>query len=202
MTIIRSNRGFTFIAALLAVVVMGIMLGAAGKSWKTVMKREKEKELLFRGIEIRNALVRWHYPQGPGMHPRSRLNDLKDLLKDPRTPGTTKYLRRLYTDPMTGKEWQELKDPQWGVVGVFSASEEAPLKKANFPKELKEFEGKTKYSDWRFTVQQLPMVPGSAGGVAVPVPVPSGGTTIPGTQGGATVPGTQGQRTIIYPEGP
>jgi type II secretory pathway pseudopilin PulG len=168
MALITSNRGFTYIAALMAVVIMGIMLGAGGQSWKTAMQREKEKELLFRGIEIRNALVRWHYPQGRGGSPRTRLNDLKDLLKDPRTPGTSKYLRRLYKDPITGKDWETLRDPMWGVVGVFSASEAAPLKKGNFPKELKEFEGKTKYSDWQFAVQKLPTVPASSGGTTVP----------------------------------
>ncbi|MCK7509831.1 MAG: hypothetical protein MZV70_41250 [Desulfobacterales bacterium] len=39
------------------------------------------------------------------------LRDLKDLLKDPRTPQTVRYLRRLYNDPMTNKEWQADQRP-------------------------------------------------------------------------------------------
>ena len=46
--ILKKNSGFTYIAALMIVVVMGIMLGAAGQSWTMIMKREKEAELIFR----------------------------------------------------------------------------------------------------------------------------------------------------------
>lgn len=35
-------------------------------------------------------------------------------------------------------------------MGVYSLSEESPLRSANFRLRDREFEGKTKYSDWKF----------------------------------------------------
>ena len=61
------------------VVVMGIMLGAIGQSVRVIMKREREKELIFRGLQYRDAIERW---SKKGNVP---LQDLKDLLKDPRS---------------------------------------------------------------------------------------------------------------------
>lgn len=36
------------------------------------------------------------------------------------------------------------------LKGVHSASDAEPLKKSNFPPEFAQFEGKLRYSDWRF----------------------------------------------------
>lgn len=148
---LTSEQGFTYLAALVMVVIMGIMLAAAGRSWQMVMQREREKELLFRGSQLRQAINRWQTPV-PGQQPPTQLNDLKDLLKDPRSGGTVRYLRRPYLDPMTGKEFVPIKDPQKGIIGVRSASEEQPLKTA-FPEVFKEFKDKTKYSEWEFRYQ-------------------------------------------------
>ncbi len=46
------------------------------------MQREREKELLFRGMQIQDAIGRWHQPQGNvQQHAATPLNDLKDLLR-------------------------------------------------------------------------------------------------------------------------
>ncbi len=131
------------------VVVMGIMLGGVGQYWSTIMKREKEEELLFRGLQYRSAIQRWKKPR-PGGHPPTALRDLQHLLKDPRTPSTVRYIRRLYKDPMTDKDWVAIIEPTGGIIGVASSSNEKPLKSGGFPEEIKEFEGKAKYSDWQF----------------------------------------------------
>lgn len=143
------NRGFTLIGALMVVVISGIMLGMAGQSWKTVMQREREEELLFRGQQIRNAITHWYTPRA-GEHAATPLQSLRDLLEDPRSTGKTRYLRRLYTDPMTGKEWNVIADPAKGIRGVFSTSTAQPFKVAGFPTELKTLEGKKSYQDWKF----------------------------------------------------
>lgn len=144
---LTSSAGFTYLAALMLIMLSGIMLGLAGRTWQQIMQREREEELLFRGKQIHTAIARWNkYP--------TQLNDLKDLLKDPRTAATHKYLRRSYKDPMTGEDWALIKDPIYGIIGVASTSNDAPIKQANFPDEFKDFEGKTKYSDWKFVVQQ------------------------------------------------
>ena len=128
---VMNRNGFTFLTAIFMVMIIGIMLGLTGQSWKTIMKREREKELLFRGSQIKEAIENWNNPKYtvPGVAPRSRvhpLNDLKDLLQDPYTLTPLRYLPhsyaaelddknpkcapdcaklKVYQDPMTGKEW-------------------------------------------------------------------------------------------------
>ena len=149
-----SDAGFTYIAVLIMIVIMGIMMGAVGQSWRTVMKREREEELFFRAGQIRDAIISWN-KQRPGQHVPTPLRDLKDLLKDPRSMAKVRFLRRLYTDPITGKEWTVIKDPTRGIIGVASPSEEEPLRKGGFPDEYADFEGKTKYSEWQFVYKPL-----------------------------------------------
>lgn len=160
MTSSLNCKGFTYLTALLLVMVMGIMLGAVGQSWKTVMQREREEELLFRGMQYRNAITRWYKPR-PGQHQATPLRDLKDLLDDPRSLTTVRYLRRLYNDPFTGKEWNVITDPSKGISGVFSASTEKPMKVGGFPDELSDFAGKESYADWKFIYNSVPKQTGN-----------------------------------------
>jgi Tfp pilus assembly protein PilE len=145
---LTSSAGFTFIAAMFLVVVMGIMLEAASQSWQTIMKREREEELLFRGSQIRSAIERWRKPV-PGRQIMP-IRDLKDLLEDPYSQQKVRYLRRVYKDPITNQDFTVIRDPVLGIIGVASSSDAPPLKMDNFPKELQDFALKTKYSDWQF----------------------------------------------------
>ncbi len=141
------------------IAIMGITLGAASQSWRTIMQREREEELLFRGTQIRNAILKWRNPRpapGTPTPPPRTLRDLKDLLEDPSSAGRVRYLRRLYTDPITNKDFDLITDPASGIVGVKSASQDPPMKRANFPDELKAFTDKDKYSDWQFSALLKP----------------------------------------------
>jgi type II secretory pathway pseudopilin PulG len=150
-----NQNGFTFLAALMVVVIMGIMLGLTAQSWKTIMKREREQELLFRGLQYKRAIAAWNTrPATSGATPKViPLNDLKDLLLDPSSLQKAKYLRQLYKDPMTGKDWTIIRDNKGGkgIIGVASTSDDVPLKTS-----FSEYSGldslnqKKKYSDWRF----------------------------------------------------
>jgi len=145
----KLNRsGFTYLAALMMVMVMGIMLGVVGQLWKTVMKREQEAELIFRGRQYKDAITRWYKPTG-GRQP-TPLRKLDDLLSDPNSLTTVRYLRKLYTDPITGKDWTIINEPNKGITGVASTSEAKPLKTGGFPDDLADLSGKTRYSDWLF----------------------------------------------------
>lgn len=151
---LKSVTGFTYIAALVMVVVMGIMLGAAGQSIRVIMKREREKELIFRGLQYRDAIERWSKKGVP-------LKDLKDLVEPTVSTNVNaskdRLMRKLYKDPITGGDWKTLPsppDPIQGIWGVASTSSEEPLKQANFPEVLKNFEGKKKYSEWEFVYKK------------------------------------------------
>jgi type II secretory pathway pseudopilin PulG len=171
----KSSAGFTYLAALVLIIILGIMLGAAAQNWTMVMKREREAELLFRGRQIVVAIAHWYKPQatsgGQSSTPRP-LRDLKDLLTDPNSLTTIHYLRRdpttVYNDPITGKEWTVIRDANMGIIGVASSSEETPLKQKNFLESnypldsvqdgylitmFQNFEGKSKYKDWQFVYQ-------------------------------------------------
>lgn len=152
----RSEAGFTYIAALVMVVVTGIMLGAIGQSVSVIMQREREKELIFRGLQYRDAIERWSKKGIP-------LKDLKDLVEPTVSSNVDRskdrLLRKLYTDPITGGEWKTLPnppDPIQGIWGVASTSGKEPFKQGNFPEVIKNFEGKKKYSEWEFIFKKTP----------------------------------------------
>jgi type II secretory pathway pseudopilin PulG len=150
-----AERGFTYLALLLAVAVIGIGLAAAGQSWSSAAQREKEAELLFIGGEFRRA-IRAYYFASPGAqrYPRS----LEALLKDERFPFPRRHLRRLYRDPMTGsRNWVLIEAPGGGIMGVRSRSQENALKTANFAEANRDLEGKARYSDWKFVFQPAPI---------------------------------------------
>ena len=146
----KGEKAFSYLSALAFVAIMGVSLSAGGTYWSTVVKREKEKELLFRGDQIRRA-IESYYKGAPGGGGTQYPGSLNDLLKDSRYLATQRYLRKAYPDPMT-------KDGQWGLImapggkikGVFSKSKEKPLKVGNFSEDYKSFENAEKYSDWRF----------------------------------------------------
>ena len=139
------ERGTALLTLLVAVVLLGLAAAKAGQSLAALMQREREDELLWRGQQYRQAIASY-YGVKQGMYPAR----LEDLLKDPRFPGTVRHLRRLYLDPMTGKEWEPVKDPAEKLIGVRSTSELTPFRQAGFPKVLENLDGKTKYSEWEF----------------------------------------------------
>ncbi len=146
---ITGDKGVTYLAALMIITVMGIMLGKAGQSWNAQLEREREEELIFNGLQIQRALQRWYLPAS-GEHVATKLTDLKDLLKDPRTSQTVRRLRKLYRDPVSKKDWLLIMDPTKGIVGVRPDSDAQPFKQGGFTDELNTLAGKQKYRDWEF----------------------------------------------------
>jgi type II secretory pathway pseudopilin PulG len=145
--VVKYARGFTYITVLFVVAMMSGGLALIGEVWHTANVREKEAELLHIGNEYRKAIERY-YLSGPS---RQYPKNFSDLIKDPRQPGTVRHLRRLYPDPVTGKDdWGLVKSADGGFAGVFSLSEEAPLKNSGFSVRDANFEAKTKYSEWQF----------------------------------------------------
>jgi type II secretory pathway pseudopilin PulG len=142
-------RGFTYVALLLGVAIVGVWIAATASVWHLTLQREKEQELLFIGNEFRAAIN--HYWRSSGATARRYPMHLEDLLQDERLAEKRRHLRRIYTDPMTGKsEWGliRLKDGQ--IIGVRSLSEQEPIKKAGFRVRDQGFVGKTRYTDWLF----------------------------------------------------
>lgn len=143
------QAGFTYLGLLFVIALMGATLALTGVVWHTVQQREKERELLFIGQQFRQAISAY-YNRSAGtvkQFPKT----LDELLKDQRQLTTQRYLRRIYRDPMTGQtEWGLVKTRDDRIMGIYSLSENTPIKQGNFREAEKEFEGKAKYLDWRF----------------------------------------------------
>jgi type II secretory pathway pseudopilin PulG len=133
---------------MIIVMVMGIGLAATGTLFSHAAQREKERELLFAGHQFRDAIASYYFRSpGANAYPKS----LDELVEDHRFPQPLRHLRRLYTDPMTGKaEWGLVKAPDGTIMGVHSLSEEAPVKTGNFDNADAAFEDAKKYAEWQF----------------------------------------------------
>lgn len=165
------QTGFTYLAVLFLVAVMGVALAAAGEVWHTVQQREKERQLLFVGDQFRQA-IGLYYERTPGAvkrYPKS----LNDLLKDNRYVTMQRYLRKIYPDPMSNSvDWGLVKAPEGGIMGIYSRSGRAPLKVADFPPADKDFAGALSYRDWKFIYLPQQPAPGAAAARTAPADTP------------------------------
>jgi type II secretory pathway pseudopilin PulG len=164
----RQQHGFTYLTILFVVALLSGGLALLGEVWHTASQREKEAELLFVGNQYRKAIERYYLgnPGGARVYPR----ELDALVKDPRRPTTERYLRQRYPDPITGKaEWGIVKAPDGGIMGVYSLSEDKPLKIANFRVRDKGFDNLEKYTDWKF-IYAPPQPPAAAKPAPKPPP--------------------------------
>jgi type II secretory pathway pseudopilin PulG len=178
MPLFQNSRGFAYIALLVAIVIIGISLGAAGKYWSNVVLRDKEEELIFRGDQYRRAIELYYkaVPTAP-QYP----NSIDDLLMDDRSETRKRHLRQRYKDPISGEDFVEIRNTVTRrIIGVNSPSDKQPLKQANFPDiygniqsfpragfptDGNDFIGKSKYSEWLFVSSIPEVVPGAATGL-------------------------------------
>lgn len=168
-----TQRGFTLLAVLSAVAVVGAILAGTGEVWTQSRQREKEQELLYIGNQFRRA-IGLYYQRSPGGAPRYP-ERLEDLLEDTRYLTKQRYLRKIYRDPMTGKsEWGLVMAPQGGIMGVHSLSTARTIKQENFRRSDQKLVGASAYTGWLFTYE--PDLPN-------PIPVPPTQAGRPGISG-------------------
>ena len=183
---IRNNHGVTYLALMFSIVLIGISASATARQWVFMVQREKEADLVAKGIEIQNALSLYSATMKIGrimsteVYPQS----LAELTRAPKP-----YLRKVYADPMSGGDWEYMRAPTGGIMGVRSKSKARPIKTGDFPLAVRHFEGRKSYSDWMFqhpnpssmsllmppmmgmTPGSAPAQPGSPGAVpGVPMP--------------------------------
>jgi len=96
----RLTAGFSLVGLMATITIALVLMAAAVPSWRYVMKDDREEELIFRGVQIAEAIQRYQKKNGNAL-PTS----LEVLVKG-------KYLPRLYKDPMTktGK-WRLVHQP-------------------------------------------------------------------------------------------
>lgn len=159
----RPCNGFTLLGLLILVAIIGIASAATLQLGAVLQRRAAEEELLEIGAEFQAALL--SYANATPARAQAAPNSLQDLLKDPRYPNTRRHLRKVYADPMSGKEqWGTLMAPDGhGIIGIYSLAEGKPIKVGNFSVALQNFEGKSSYRDWIFMSKlQAARVPAAA----------------------------------------
>lgn len=95
--------GYTLVALVVIFTVMTIFLAAATPYWSKIIQREKEEELIFRGMQYAEAIRIFQLRQG--RYPLT----LEELVKT-----RPRAIRQLFADPMTEKGG-------WGLIFAQSA---------------------------------------------------------------------------------
>jgi type II secretory pathway pseudopilin PulG len=180
----RTQAGYSLVALLASITIMMILMAAAVPSWRYVMQNDREEELLYRGGEIADAIVRFQRKNG-NAYPTS----LDQLVKG-------KFLRKLYKDPMTTEgKWRLVHQGQaiapirppgdgaqgrtptttttttlpgsgsrgtgTGGLGTGSLGPILGVASTSTEKSLRVFNGRTQYNEWIFAAGQ-PRVVGKA----------------------------------------
>ncbi len=94
----KGEDGYILITLLLFVALLAIAAALAVPEIKTQMKRDREQELIHRGVQYSRAIQ--HYVKKFGHYP-SKLEDLENT-------NQVRFLRKRYKDPITGKDFRLL----------------------------------------------------------------------------------------------
>ena len=113
------ERGVLLISLLVGMTVMIILLTASAQSWTTIMQRERELELIFRGNQYIIALQQYAHEHG-GAYPM----ELEDLIKE--GPMGHRYIRQMFRDPFD-------KEGEWNLLYLAPNGKGAINPNARFP---------------------------------------------------------------------
>jgi type II secretory pathway pseudopilin PulG len=144
-----AQAGFTYVALLAVLALVGIALANVGTRWADRVQREHEQELLRVGQLYAQALLAYH--RGSPGSDKTWPKDLQDLLQDPRMLGTVRYLRAPYTDPMVpGQPFALVRAADNTIRGVRSTSTATPFKQAQVDLGVVVLAPAQHYADWQF----------------------------------------------------
>jgi general secretion pathway protein G len=131
----RGKSGVTLIELIVAITIIGILMGVAVPLAKVTMRRERERELRRDLWEMRDAIDRYKDAADRGafqikLGSEGYPPDLETLVEGVDVQGKkVRFLRRIPKDPMTGStEWQlhslqdDPKSTSWGGQNVFDVT--------------------------------------------------------------------------------
>lgn len=121
-----------FLLLLFGLVVGAGALAAAAERWQVALQREREADLLFRGVAIKDAIESYQARVVQGR--REFPSRLEDLVEDRRDNSVRYHLRRLYADPFTGRvDWVEIRGEDGRLLGVSSRSRVSAYRRHGLP---------------------------------------------------------------------
>lgn len=147
----RPQRGFTYVGLLIAVAVIAAGSATVLGAGANLQLRDNEAELLAIGREFRQALQA--YAEATPVGQPTAPKELAELLRDPRYPGVRRHLRRIYPDPLTGRnDWGIERSPDGRISGIRSLSPTPTLRHTGFPTGMEGFEKAGRHDEWVFAL--------------------------------------------------
>jgi type II secretory pathway pseudopilin PulG len=128
----RTRQGYTYIVLMVLLAILAVAASLTIEVAETTARRSAEAELLAIGREFDAAFASYarQSPPGTSRYPRT----LADLVRDPRTAGMRRHLRRIYPDPITGTtDWRTIASPDGGIMAVSSNADGRPLREVATP---------------------------------------------------------------------
>lgn len=224
----KADSGYAMAALLVMLAVMSIMLTVALPSWRQMVKREKEAELVFRGQQYARAIALFQRKYANALPPSV------DVLVEQR------FLRKKYKDPITGEDFQPIpasslgltptspqaastpgalaspvqpQTPRPGASPLTPLTGSSPSPSGLSPvggggiagvaskskeESIRIYNGRQRYNEWHFTYLQFAPRPGV--GPGAPGVRPGGTPLAPGQRGMPLTPGPGG--TPLLPPTP
>ncbi len=97
----RGERGHIMVALMVAITILTVFLTVGAEKWSTILRRDREVELVFRGMQYAQGLAA--YQQEHGALP----TDVEMLIK--KGPKGHRYIRQLFPEPFS-------KDGKWAYL--------------------------------------------------------------------------------------
>src|SRR5438034_11248911 len=114
----RSEQGYILLMLMLFITLLAIGAAAVAPSIAFQVKRDREEEMIHRGVQYSRAIRR--YVKKFGRYP-TRIEELENT-------NNVRFLRRRYKDPITGKDFKLLHVgevqlmPGSGLAGAIPAT--------------------------------------------------------------------------------
>jgi type II secretory pathway pseudopilin PulG len=191
----KASRGYAMAALLVALSVMAVLLSVALPAWSHMIRREKEEELIFRGLQYARAINQYQRkfanasPASLDLLIEQRL--LRKKFKDPLSPNKDGEFQLLYVSQGTGPGPIGVGNPAArgsgsavggggaaATLGTKPSGGIAGVASKNTGTSLRTYNQKTKYNEWQF----VGMEQGAAGAVGGAGAGPAGGRA--GARGG------------------
>lgn len=141
------QQGITYLWMLFFVFLLGLGLGKSLEVFSVIEQRQKEQELLYIGQIYKEAIKQYYLSgQNKNIYPKN----LNDLLRDPRYLVTRRYIRKIYPDPVTNKDFLLIFSAEGGICGVKSESKKRPFRAFFKEDEFQKFNNAKNYQQWEF----------------------------------------------------
>jgi type II secretory pathway pseudopilin PulG len=149
------QRGFTYIAVLVAMLMLALASQGVMTSVSQQAQREREADLLRIG-QVYAQAIGAYYEASPGRIKRWP-GSLNDLIEDRRLVTVKRHIREVYPDPITRlANWELILAPDGGIQGVRSQSVAAPIRAGAIDLGAITLEPASRYADWQFVYQAAP----------------------------------------------